>query len=167
MLDYYLYLWQIAWFEALGFLALSLYIIVNLIWKTVDFHRQGWESFARLRFVFRIAAWIGVLSIYLIMLYRTEPDWFAKPQWVQGKVQGKSMNPSQTHPYMVEIQAETGYVALYIDGFVYQELNPGQQVKLSYLPHRLEAVNCEILAEAEAASGMKPAESEAAIQESN
>jgi hypothetical protein len=65
MLDYYLYLWQVTWFEAFGFLALCLFIIVNLVWKTLDFHRQGWESFARLRFAFRILVWVGVLTIYL------------------------------------------------------------------------------------------------------
>lgn len=88
---------------------------------------------------------MGVLVAYLLMLYSSEPDWFSKPQWIQGEVQGKVMTQSTLYPYTVEVRADSTFKTLIVDDFSYRALSPGQNVKMSYLPHRLEVVTCEIL----------------------
>jgi hypothetical protein len=145
MADYYQYLWKATWIEALGFLCLSIFVLARLIWKVHTRHKQGTGRYSLIISFFQAIAWIGVLCIYLLMLYRVEPDWFSRVQWLQGEVQGKSMTQSSLYPYTVEIQAESGSKTLVVDSLSFRELNPGQRVKMSYLPHRLEAVTCEIL----------------------
>lgn len=145
MADYYLYIWKATWFEALSFLCLSIFIPARLIWKFHVRHKQGTGRFGLMLSLLQALGWIGVLSVYLLMLYRVEPDWFSRVQWLQGEVQGKSMTQSSLYPYTVEIQSESGLKTLVVDSLSFRELNPGQKVKMSYLPHRLEAVTCEIL----------------------
>lgn len=145
MTDYYLYLWKATWFESLGFFCLSFFVVARLIWKAYAIHKQGSARFRKFIVFLKGLGWLGILSAYILMLYLTEPDWFAKPLWIQGEVQGKSMTQSSQHPYTVEILSETGRKTLVLDGLSYRELSPGQRVKASYLPHRLEAVTCEIL----------------------
>ena len=145
MSDYYLYLWKVSWIEALGFVCLTLLILARLIWKAVVVYKQGSTHFRKFVVFLKGLGWIGILSAYLLMIYVTEPDWFAKPQWIQGEVQGKTMTQSSGHPYTVEIQSEVGSKTLSVDELSYQELDTGQNVKMSYLSHRLEVVTCEIL----------------------
>lgn len=145
MADYYLYLWKATWIEALGLLSLTLFVLTRLIWKASTGYKQGLSRWGKSIILFKALGWLGILSAYLLMLYVTEPDWFAKPLWIQGEVQGKTMTQNSLRPYTVEIQAETGSKTLVVDGLSYQELTPGQRVKMSYLPNRLEVVTSEIL----------------------
>lgn len=145
MADYYLYLWRATWFEALGLLCLGVFVVARLIWKAFTIHKQGSGRLGKLIIVLKVVGWFGILSTYLLMLHGVEPDWFAKAQWIQGEVQGKAMTQSSRTPYTIEIQSEIGPKTLVVDGLSYQELSPGQRVKMSYLPHRLEVVTCEIL----------------------
>lgn len=145
MSDYYLYLWKATWFEALGFLSLSFFVVGRLIWKVSMLHKQSSGNFEKFVVFIKGLGWLGILSAYLLMIYVTEPDWLAKPLWIQGEVQGKTMTQSSLHPYTVEIQSEAGRRTLFVDGLSYQELDTGQRVKVSYLSHRLEVVTCEIL----------------------
>ena len=145
MADYYIYLWKATWIEGVGFLGLCLFVLVRMMWKVWNAHKQGLGRLVKLGVLFRGIGWLGVLSAYVLMLYVVEPDWFASPQWIVGEIQEKTMTESSLHPYTVEVKADFGSKTLIVDGFSYRELIPGQKVKMSYLPHRLEAVTCEIL----------------------
>lgn len=145
MSDYYLYLWKATELEALSFLCLSFFVVARFTWKAIIIQKQGAARFGKFVVFIKGLGWLGILSAYLLMIYVTEPDWFAKPLWIQGEVQGKTMTQSTQHPYTVEIQSEAGNKVLFVDGFSYQEFDIGQSVKMSYLSHRLEVVTCEIL----------------------
>lgn len=148
MSDYYLYLGKATWIEVSGFLALCIFVLVRLAWKAWIARSIKKRKVGRLGTVALILkglAWIGVLAAYLLMLYSSEPDWFSKPQWIQGEIQGKAMTQSSHYPYTVEVRADSMSITLVVDDFSYRALSPGQKVKMSYLPHRLEVVTCEIL----------------------
>lgn len=148
MPDYYGYLWKATWIESTGFLVLCLFVIARLGWKGWQVWKVYKEQGGRWRiiaFFLKGLGWAGILAVYLLMLYSSEPDWFSQPQWIQGEIQGKAMTQSSIHPYTVDVKTDNESITVMVDGLTYRELTPGQKVKMSILPHRLEVVTCEIL----------------------
>jgi hypothetical protein len=144
MAEYYLYLWKATWVEVLG-LALLFFVVFMRIGRIRTSYRQGLGQWGKFVMILKGIGWLGIFSTYLLMFYVAEPDWFAKPHWVQGEILGKTMNQSSQYPYTLELQSEIDRINLFVDNLVYQEIKTGQRVKVSYLPHRREIVTCEIL----------------------
>ena len=147
MADYYIYLGKATWIEVLGFLVLFIFVLVRMIGRAWAVHKEGLGRWRKLGVLLKGIGWLGILSVYLFMLYAVEPDWFASPQWIVGEIQEKIMTESSVQPYIIKVKSEHESKNLSVDGFSYRELIPGQKVKMSYLPHRLEVVTCEILSD--------------------
>lgn len=143
--DYYQYLWKATWIEALGILFLGLFITIRYVWKVYSKAQKGIRFTDKLLLFIRGLGWLSVYFAYLLMFNASEPDWFAKPVHVQGEIQGKSMVPNSLHPYSVEVEWESGRETLLLDHYTYEELDPGQRVNVTFLPHRLQVISCEIL----------------------
>ncbi|AGA70253.1 hypothetical protein Desdi_2841 [Desulfitobacterium dichloroeliminans LMG P-21439] len=143
--EYYNYLWKATWIEALGILLLGIFILLRTIWKFYSVAQKEMKLTAKLLLVFRGFGWLTIFTAYLLMFQASEPDWFARPVVVQGGIQGKSMVSDTLHPYSVEIEWESGRETLHVDLYTYQALEPGKRVNMTFLPHRLEVIACEIL----------------------
>lgn len=143
--DYYHYLWKATWIEALSILLLGLFIVIRYIWKAYSKAQKGIKFTDKVVLVLKGLGWLLVYFAYLLMFNASEPDWFAKPVVVQGEIQGKSMEANSLHPYSVEVEWESGRETLLLDRYTYQELDPGQRVNVTFLPHRLQVISCEIL----------------------
>ncbi|MEL1134263.1 hypothetical protein AAC978_03680 [Desulfitobacterium sp. THU1] len=143
--EYYSYLWKATWIEALGILLLGIFILIRYVWKFYFVAKKEMKLTTKLLLALRGFGWLFVYSVYLLMFQASEPDWFAKPVVVQGGIQGKSMVSDTLHPYSVEIEWESGRETLLVDLYTYQAIEPGHNVNMTFLPHRLEVITCKIL----------------------
>lgn len=147
MADYYMFLWRATWIKVVGFLVLCLFVLVRMLWKTWSAHKRGLGRWGELGVLLKGMGWLGILSAYLLMLYKVEPDWFAGPRWIEGEIQEKTMIENSKYPYSIDIKTDSKSYTLLVDQLSYRELIPGQKAKISYLPYRLEVITCEILPE--------------------
>lgn len=144
MVNYYSYLWKMTWLEVVATGFVTVFILGRLVWKIVrDFKR--YKRWGRLVLLFRVGFWLGILGIYLLMFSLAEPDWLARPGELQGEVQGKSLTDSTLYPYSVELKAGAGPQSVWVDYRTFKTVNPGDRVKIEYLPNRLEVYRCEVL----------------------
>lgn len=88
--------------------------------------------------------WVVVLGIYTNLLFFSQPDWLFQPGFMQGSVQGKAID-SGSRFYLLDVRNGTEQKQFYIDQNVYEQLKLEDQVKLMYLPSRLEVVRCELV----------------------
>lgn len=145
MVNYYQYLWKTTWIEALGILVLGLFILIQYTWKVYAKAQNPLRPLDKWMLAFKGIGWLLIFGTYLLIFNTSEPDWFAKPVQVQGEIQGKSMVSNSLYPYNVEIEWDSGREVFHLDPYTYQELKTGQRVNVTFLPHRMQVISCEIL----------------------
>ncbi|NMA69418.1 MAG: hypothetical protein GX958_08375 [Desulfitobacterium sp.] len=146
MAAYYAYLWKATWIEALGISVLVLFILGRLVWKFYIESRQEMKRSNKILLGAKSFGWLVILVIYSIMFYQSEPDWFDRPVQIQGEIVGKNAIPGvSSTSYKIQVQGSEESEDLYLDHYSYQELEIGQFVNATYLPHRQEVITCKIL----------------------
>lgn len=145
MTDYYIYLWKTTWIISSGIILLSLFVVIRLIIKGIKIFAKKSPNWKKAFYVLKAFGWLGILLIYFYIFYLSEPDWFSRPQWIQGEVVSKNTTDGDKHPYTISVQTDGNPLELAVDEFTYRELALEQEVKISYSLHRLEVVTCEII----------------------
>ncbi len=146
MAAYYAYLWKATWVEALALLLLGLFILGRMIWKFYIKSRQEMKRTDKIFLGTKALGWFVILVIYSVMFYQSEPDWFGRPAQIQGEILAKSVVPNvASTSYRIEVQGTGESEILYLDHYSYKELEIGQFVNATYLPHRQEVITCKIL----------------------
>jgi|GEM_PF-823669 len=145
MSAYYQYLWKLTWMETLSIILIGVFILCRFIWKVNNKAHTGLKRWDKILLILKGLGWVLIYSVYLIIFHTHEPDWFSKPVQVQAEIQGKSILTDSHYPYSIEVEWESGKETLYTDAYTYNQLETGQVVNVTFLPHRLQVVTCEIL----------------------
>lgn len=146
MAAYYAYLWKATWVEALAVLVLGLFVLGRLIWKFYLKSRQEMKRSDKILLGAKSFGWFAILIIYGIMFYQSEPDWFDGPAQIQGEIVAKNAIPGvSSTSYKIQVQGSEESEDLYLDHYSYKELEVGQFINATYLPHRQEVITCKIL----------------------
>ncbi|OLN33471.1 hypothetical protein [Desulfosporosinus metallidurans] len=144
MVGYYYYLWSTTWPNLIVLLLIWGIVLLRLGWKFVGTWRYARDAWGFLLLAGKTLIWVVVLGIYTNLLFFSQPDWLFQPGFMQGSVQGKAID-SGSRFYLLDVRNGTEQKQFYIDQNVYEQLKLEDQVKLMYLPSRLEVVRCELV----------------------
>lgn len=144
MVGYYYYLWSTTWPNLIVLLLIWGVVLLRLGWKFVGTWRNARDAWGFLLLAGTTLIWIAVLAIYTDLLFFSQPDWLSQPGYMQGTVQGKTYD-SESRFYLLDVRNGTEQKQFYIDQNVYEHLKVEDQVKLMFLPSRLEVVSCELV----------------------
>ena len=144
MADYYRYLWSTTWPNLIVLFLIWAGVLIRLVWKFAETWRYAHDAWGFLMVAGKTLIWIGILGIYTELLFFSQPDWLAKPGYIQGSVQGKAFDPG-SGSYVVDVRSGSVQNQFFVDHNVYEQLNIEDHVSLMYLPVRREVVRCELV----------------------
>ena len=144
MADYYRYLWSTTWPSLIVLFLIGGFILYRLGGKILKTWRYAQDAWGFLLLTGKVFMWAGVLIIYTKLLFLSQPDWWSKPGYIVGPVQGKTYN-SALKSHLIEVGSGNEKKQFFVDKNVYDQLKVKDQVKLMVLPTRREVVRCEVV----------------------
>lgn len=146
MSEYYYYLVRTTWpylFVLFFMLILVGYKLVKISIKTL---RSGRGVRALPLWLARVLFWLGILGIYFLMLIPGNRDWFARPALFEGRISGIDQKADERLVIKLEQGSgqAAGEITLYADSGFAAQVQLGDEVQATYLPHKREIVKCVI-----------------------
>ena len=92
----------------------------------------------------KTALWMIVLAIYFFIFYTHHGDWFRHPLVIQSDVQSMEQVVGRNE-FLLRVNAHAESQEFIIDETTFLALQPGESVKLTYLPILKRVIKCEVL----------------------